>query len=228
MMRNMALVSASATAATRSPNEFSYVQYGCGWSAPKEWTNFDSSLTLRWERLPMLGQYTKNSQRFPANVRPGDIVKGLPIPEKSCQGIYACHVLEHLTLEDFRKALQHTHALLRRGGIFRLVVPDLESSAREYLARLRNGDPNANAFFLRETTLGCERKERGLIGLARRFLNKSTHLWMWDEVALTQALREQGFVRTRRCSFGDCEDPMFLLVEERSRFENAVAMEARR
>lgn len=227
-MRNMALVSGSAKAVTRSSKEFSYVQYGCGWSAPKEWTNFDSSLTLQWERIPLLGRYTKNSHRFPPNVRPGDIVRGLPIPEDSCQGIYACHVLEHLTLEDFRKALQNTHALLRRGGIFRLVLPDLESSAREYLMRLGRGDPSANAFFLRETTLGCEQRERGLIGLVRRLLNTSTHLWMWDEIALTQALQEQGFVRIRRCSFGDCEDSMFSLVEERGRFENAVAMEARR
>lgn len=218
----------SAKSVIRSSTESRYMQYGCGWCAPKEWANFDASLTLRWERIPLLGLYTKNSQRFPPNVRPGDIVKGLPIPEGSCQGIYASDVLEHLTLEDFHKALKNTHGLLRQGGIFRLVVPDLEYSAREYLTRLGRGDPKANAFFLRETGLGCEQRERGLIGLLRRLLNTSTHLWMWDEIALTQALQEQGFVRIRRCSFGDCEDSMFSLVEERGRFENAVAIEARR
>jgi len=56
-----------------------YVQYGCGFCAPKDWTNFDSSPTLRWERLPVIGKlYTKNSQRFPLGVLYGDIVKGLP------------------------------------------------------------------------------------------------------------------------------------------------------
>ncbi len=224
-MRDMAL---SATSVVRRSTESSYVQYGCGWSAPKEWINFDASLTLQWERIPLVGRYTKNAERFPRNVRSGDIVRGLPIPANSCQGVYACHVLEHLTLEDFYKALQNTRALLRPGGIFRLVVPDLESSAREYLVRLGRGDPNANAFFLRETTLGCERRERGPTGLVKRLLNRSVHLWMWDEIALTKALQERGFVRIRRCSFGDCEDSMFSLVEERSRFVNAVAMEARR
>ncbi len=212
----------------RSSAKSGYVQYGCGWSAPKEWTNFDASLTLKWERLPILGRYTKNSRHFPVNVRPGDVVKGLPVPDESCQGAYASHVLEHLALEDFQKALQNTYRILRKGGIFRLVVPDLEWSAREYIARLDRGEPNPNAFFLRDAHLGCEKRERGLMGLARKLFNTSMHLWMWDEISITQALKIQGFRQIRRCRFGDCEDPMFSLVEDQGRFENAVAMEARR
>jgi hypothetical protein len=30
-----------------------YIQYGCGLSAPKEWTNFDVSPTLRIQKLPI-------------------------------------------------------------------------------------------------------------------------------------------------------------------------------
>ncbi|CAO5043555.1 MULTISPECIES: hypothetical protein [Microcystis] len=32
-------------------NESKYVQYGCGWSAPSQWRNFDASPTLRFERM---------------------------------------------------------------------------------------------------------------------------------------------------------------------------------
>ena len=71
---------------------------------------------------------------FPANVEYGDIVKGLPVPTGSCRGIYSSHVLEHLALNDLRKALRETHRLLAEGGTFRLVVPDLEHEARTYLA----------------------------------------------------------------------------------------------
>lgn len=205
-----------------------YVQFGCGWTAPEEWTNFDASLTLKWERIPILGRYTKNARHFPANVKSGDIVKGLPVPDESCQGVYASHVLEHLTLEDFHEALQNTYRILQEGGVFRLVVPDLEWSAREYVTRLDRGDPTANAFFLNETTFGVQHKERGLMGLVRKLFNTSTHLWMWDESAIKEALEQHRFRQIRRCRFGDCEDPMFSLVEAPSRFENAVAMEARR
>jgi hypothetical protein len=205
-----------------------YVQYGCGWSAPMEWANFDASLTLKWERIPILGRYTKNDRHFPANVRSGDIVKGLPVGQESCQGVYASHVLEHLTLEDFHEALENTHRILQRGGIFRLVVPDLEWSAREYVARLDRGDPDANAFFLNETTFGTKRREAGFTGLLRKLFNTSTHLWMWDQNSMRQALEDHHFRHIRRCSFGDCEDPMFSFVEARDRFQNAVAMEARK
>ena len=224
----MATASATPVRTYGGGTEFRYVQYGCGWSAPKEWTNFDASLTLKWERIPILGRYTKNARHFPENVRSGDIVKGLPVGNESCQGVYASHVLEHLTLEDFHEALQNTYRILQERGIFRLVVPDLEWTAREYIARMDRGDPTASAFFLSETTLGIRRKEPGLTGLMRKLFNTSTHLWMWDESSIEQALKDHGFRQVRRCRFGDCADPMFSLVEARGRFENAVAMEARR
>jgi SAM-dependent methyltransferase len=224
----MATVNSPSVQDLRGSPRSDYVQYGCGWGAPKEWNNFDASLTLKWERLPFLGRYTKNSQHFPVNVRPGDIVKGLPVPDESCQGVYASHVLEHLALEDFHKALQNTYRILRKHGIFRLVVPDLEWSAREYIARLNRGEPGANAFFFRETLLGCENRKGGLLGFALKLLNTSAHLWMWDEISMTQALKEHGFVQIRRCCFGDCEDTMFSIVENQARFENAVAIEAKR
>ena len=220
---------ASSGSPPNPTNRSLYVQFGCGMFGPEEWTNFDASVTLKWERIPVLGRFTKNSQRYPDNVRVGNIVEGLPVPDQSCQGVYASHVLEHLTLEDFHKALENTYRMLRKDGIFRLVVPDLEWSAREYVARIDKGDPEANSLFLKETSLGLERQFRGLIAFSRKMLGDlNPHLWMWDEISLTKALRDHGFLRIRRCQFGDCEDPMFSFVENLGRFQNVVAMEARR
>ena len=86
---------------------------------------------------------------FAAAVRFGDIVQGLPIPDESVQGIYASHVLEHLSYADFWTALDHTFRLLRPGGIFRLVVPDLKSRAQKYIERLESGQAEANTWFMR-------------------------------------------------------------------------------
>jgi hypothetical protein len=205
-----------------------YVQYGCGLTAPTEWTNFDSSLTLRWERIPVLGKLaTKNAQRFPPNVRSGDIVKGLPVPAGRCRGIYASHVLEHLCLKEFHAALQNTRKLLSPGGIFRLVVPDLEWAAREYVKRLDAGDLEANRFFLEETCLGKTNRLRGLRGAVYNSLTTHEHGWMWDSLSLAHALEKHGFHSIRKCSFGDSDDPMFLLVEDARRFVQSTAMEAR-
>ena len=92
------------------------------------WRNFDASPTLRIERLPLVGRFVKlNPQRFPDAVEYGDVVRGLPVPDASCAAVYASHVLEHLTLADFRVALAHTYRMLAPRGLFRLVVPDLEA-----------------------------------------------------------------------------------------------------
>ena len=89
------------------------VQYGCAWSAPENWANFDCSPTLRFEKIPFIGKlYTKNEHRFPDNVRYGDIVKGLPISNNSCDFIYCSHVLEHLSLNDCRRALRNTYKVM--------------------------------------------------------------------------------------------------------------------
>jgi predicted SAM-dependent methyltransferase len=198
-----------------------YVQYGCGFSAPRNWRNFDASPTLRFERLPVVGRlYSKNTNRFPENVEYGDIVKGLPLTAGSCAAVYASHVLEHLSLEEFRIALRNTFNLLHSGGLFRLVVPDLEVYARQYL---NSNDADASLTFMRETTLGIENRSRNVSGFFRSWLGNSPHLWMWDLKSLKGELSEVGFVGIRSCSFGD--EPIFSDAEDPARFESAVSVQ---
>src|SRR5438128_2093436 len=96
----------------KANNEISkaqYVQYGCGFQKAEGWLNFDASPTLRFEKIPTFGRlYTRNSRRFPPEVRYGDVVKGLPVESNTCLGVYASHVLEHLSLADMRLALKET------------------------------------------------------------------------------------------------------------------------
>jgi hypothetical protein len=46
---------------------------------------------------------------------------------------------------------------------------------------------------------------------------------MWDESSMRAALIEAGFVHVRRCSFGDCHDPVFRLVEDKNKFLDEFA-----
>jgi SAM-dependent methyltransferase len=202
-----------------------YVQYGCGWSAPRGWRNFDASPTLRFERLPLIGRtFTRNASRFPQNVEYGDIVRGLPLSSGSCTGVYCSHILEHLSLDDFTTALRETKRILRPGGIFRLVLPDLEYSIKQYLS---NSSSEAAHEFLRETCLGQEERPRGSWGLIVSWLGNARHQWMWDYKSIEPELRNSGFVSIRRASFGDSSDPMFRHVEDQSRWDNALGLECR-
>ena len=200
-----------------------HLQYGCGLSAPPDWMNYDASPSLRLQRLPVIGRARGlGAVRFPPQVRYGDIVKGIPVGDASCSAVYCSHVLEHLSLRDFRIALRNTHRLLKRGATFRLVVPDLRAAAARYLA-----DQSASAApqFMTETFLGVAERSRGLGGLLRTWLGNSQHLWMWDYPSLRHELEVAGFSAVRRAQIGDSEDSMFASVEEPTRWTDAVGIQ---
>ncbi|MEY4239824.1 MAG: hypothetical protein RL339_2425 [Pseudomonadota bacterium] len=188
-----------------------YVQFGAGWSAGEGWLNFDASPTLRLERIPLLGgllgRLKGNPERFPDGVRYGDIVKGLPVPDGSVDGLYASHVLEHLALEDMRLALKRSLALLRPGGVFRLIVPDLASAAQAYCAAL--GDPEAAHRFMRATYLGrehggCAGGSGGPMGTPTISGCMTIRRWRlnWSRPASPRSGRRAAAMRPIRCSPG--------------------------
>jgi hypothetical protein len=202
-----------------------YVQYGCGFSAPDGWLNFDASPTLRFERSLVGFLYPRNGARFPRGVRYGDIVRGLPIHEQSCRAVYCSHVLEHLALEDCDRALANSFRYLEPGGVFRLVVPDFAAYIESYLQDL--SDQSA-LVFMESSGLGRTRRSRGIEGLLRGWLGNSEHRWMWDERSMAARLRHHGFVNIRRATYGDSDDARFAEVENPDRFIDALAMQCAR
>jgi ubiquinone/menaquinone biosynthesis C-methylase UbiE len=205
-----------------------YVQYGCGFTAPAEWVNYDASPTLRFERLPLLGKlYTRNKQRFPKNVKFGDIVKGLPEQADWCEAVYCSHILEHLAYEDFLTALKNTYKILKPGGTFRGVVPDLRAAVTSYVKEFDKLEAPANEL-MRNTMLGVENRAKSMSGKVKNLYGNSKHLWMWDYKSLAFELKKAGFTKIRPCMFGDSADPMFNFVEEADRFHNAAAFDCKK
>lgn len=56
----------------------------------------------------------------------------LPFEGSTWRGIYAHHVVEHLAWEDAFKFFRECHRTLKPGGVFRMVVPNLEAFIRLY------------------------------------------------------------------------------------------------
>lgn len=211
-----------------------YVQYGCGINAPQSWINFDASPNLRLERLPLIGTLyagvkmvngKPQRQRFPSNIKYGDIVKGLPLKANSVQGIFASHVLEHLSLEDCELALSNTFSLLKSGGIFRLIVPNLKEIAMDYV---NSSEPSASVVFMQQTLLGKSTSNKNFKSLLSDWLGNSHHLWMWDYSSLELSLKKNGFINIREAFFNDSEDPKFAEVEEKARFSKSVCVECQK
>ena len=154
-----------------------------------------------------------------------DVILGLPVSPQSANGVYCSHVLEHLTLDEFRAAIRNVLRYLRPGGTFRLVVPDLEFMVKRYVA---SDDPNAAIRLMEETILGQKKLERGIRSALQRLFGRSRHLWMWDYKAIAHELEQAGFVNVRRAYFRDSVDPRFHEVEDQGRWENCLGVECNR
>lgn len=200
------------------------VQFGCGDAAPVGWRNFDASPTLIWERLPLLNRiYKKNAEAFPSNVEFGDIVKGLPLPANHCDAVYSSHVLEHMSLTNFRLALANTFKILKPGGCFRAVVPDLHEMAQNYVD---SQAPEAAETFVKQLQMGIETEPKGFFGRLVHTFGYTRHLWMWDVKALQRELAAAGFVNVRAAAMGDSALAAFAQVEDPDRWQGGAGVEA--
>lgn len=95
----------------------SYLNIGCGNKFHPAWVNVD-----------LVSANPK--------VQACNILNGLPFPNDSFDVIYHSHVLEHLPKEKAPAFVAECLRVLKPGGIMRVVVPDLEDIAREYLKQL--------------------------------------------------------------------------------------------
>lgn len=206
------------------PHQELFVQYGCGQCAPAGWLNFDSSMRLRLERIPLVGALIPAGPfgRFPPHVRYGDIVKGLPLKPGAASLLYCSHVLEHLSLMDFRTALHNSRRVLSPGGVFRLVMPDLEPLMKRYAG---SDAPDAAVTFMLWTGLGKQEQRGGLIKGLVDSIRNSQHLWLWDYKATADELAKVGFCDIRRAVFGDSGIEAFAAVENQSRWDNALGIQ---
>ena len=96
---------------------------GCGKRIHTEWTNVD----LVADRPGVIAH---------------DICRGLPFDDDSYDAVYLSHLLEHLTPGKASELVGECRRVLVPGGTLRIVVPDLEAIAREYLSAIDRASAN--------------------------------------------------------------------------------------
>ena len=208
----------------------SKVQFGCGLSNPVGWLNYDSTPSLFVRSIPLSAQAAKVASKVLGNRSPslslilnnvahnnavyGDVVKGLPCSGGSVDLLYASHVLEHLPLKEFRVALRECRRILKNGGVFRLVVPNLEYFVQQYLSSCSS---TKSIDFCLATGMGSECFSNPL----SRIRGDSHHI-MFDVATMMSELRKAGFTNVRQAYHGDSEFEEFLEVEDKARWDFPV------
>lgn len=172
---------------------------GCGRTLIHDWVNIDNSPTLRLAKVPYLaralfraGLVKKPTLDFAAtlrtaNVKYGDVSKGLDYADESCNAIYSSHMLEHLNRQVARQFVRDAFRLLRPGGVLRLCIPDLGILVRHYES---TGD--ADAFM--EGMHVCNASSQKLVDKVKLvLLGPRHHQWMYDGASLCRVLANEGF-----------------------------------
>lgn len=78
-----------------------------------------------WENIDLHADY--------AGVQAHDLRKGIPFDDRSCDVVYHSHMIEHLTAPQGVAFMKECWRVLAHDGVVRVVVPDLEALAYEYL-----------------------------------------------------------------------------------------------
>jgi hypothetical protein len=174
---------------------------GCFDTPVEGWVNTDITPHIWVARIPMAASALYfsgklSSQRF-AQHRSGifrrvtylNVAKKFPYRSDSFRAIFTCHMLEHLYPSVADHCIRECQRVLCRGGVLRIVVPDLDKLIRSY----DPAEPDVCLQSIFQDGKGME---------------KNSHHWHYNYNSLKTLLLSLGFSRVERCEFqvGMCPD----------------------
>jgi len=127
---------------------FVKVNLGCGLKCLPGWINIDGSLTSLFgsRKITILNKFLykfAGSSNYFSFKEYNDVIQksglefynlknGAPLNNKSADIIYCSHFLEHLNKKDGRHFLEECFRSLKKGGLLRISVPDLDFAFEMY------------------------------------------------------------------------------------------------
>ena len=212
---NIVLAGARYVLRTKKYNKFfkgeiNKVNLGCGLHCRFGWINVDGSLTsLLGTQITSLNKMLfkmAGSSSFYTFEEYNDIVKnkklwwfnlteGSPFDSDTVDVVFTSHFLEHLNKVDGHRFLEEAHRIMKKGGLIRIIVPDLNIAIKKFNDGLV--DDTLDTFFY-----------------TSKFDYFSCHRYLYNYSTLEKKLNEIGFMEIRQCTFqqGECPDIQFLDV----------------
>jgi SAM-dependent methyltransferase len=97
--------------------DIKFLNLGCGTHYHNDWINVDLN--------PMSSSIIQYN-----------FLQGIPFSDNFCDVVYSSHFLEHIPRDIGQRFLDECYRVLKPGGICRIVTPDLELMAKNYLTCL--------------------------------------------------------------------------------------------
>jgi predicted SAM-dependent methyltransferase len=114
-----------------------------------------------------------------------DFGRTLPFPDRTFDGVFCEHVLEHFTLEDGEQLARDVFRCMRPGAIWRIIVPDAERIMR--------------AYFDQPKDLVARRGGTAMEAVNSYFRQRYEHHFLYDWESMRQMLMRAGFSDVVRC-----------------------------
>jgi predicted SAM-dependent methyltransferase len=196
------------------------VNVGCGLSLAPGWVNVDSSPNAFFSKYP---GFVLNAVYSASGARQfysredyrcllernefvhHDVTHGLPFCPDTVDYLYSSHFLEHLTKPAAVRFIQEARRVLKKRGVMRLCVPDLnyvvslyaQGKKKDFLAYFFE-DENRNAY--------------------------AGHRFMYDYAMLESLILEAGFSKVNRCEAAHGRTPDLKILDKR--VEDSLYLEA--
>lgn len=195
---------------------------GCGAHVVDGWINVDYSLGARLSRVPFLRAINKKIRLFELDWDSRIYIHNLTLPfpwkDATVDIVYSSHTLEHLSKEEGNVFLRECHRVLKKGGIIRIVVPDLAPIVKAYYDKHLRADD-----VLEKLGANYVKSNNTLKTFLIPYI-QFPHKCMYDTPSLVSILSDVGFQASSRkpyeSNIEDIEE-----IEIKSRTEDAVVVE---
>lgn len=158
-----------------------------------------------------------------------DIRFPLPFRPDTWAGVYAHHVVEHISYSDALALFREIHRVLKPNGTFRMVVPDLECFLRAYQSTASEErqkimtflPPHAMAYLSSTITTPLE-----MVDYIFRDSNSNRHLSSWDWETAELRLKEAGFAKVIRQTVNKSVDTQLAGHDKQDWADHSLYIEA--
>ena len=156
------------------------LHFGCGDNKLRGWINVDRDGSCRPDVI-------------------ADLRHPVPFQSQSVDILHSEDFVDQLELDRAYQFFTECHRILKRGGIMRVLTPDLHEFARRYV----HGD--AALFSLWKEQVGLPLRTKTLGEIFNLGMRLGGHTFLYDEETLFYVLRECGF-EPKKVSYRDSED----------------------
>lgn len=203
---------------------------GCGPSGLKKgWLNYD------WGILPFLSKFKRMrrlivglgllSGEYQVNWPPiklVDIRRRFPLKDGTVQFIYCSHILEHFDRWQALKILKECRRVLRKGGVIRIVIPDIEKMYQIYQQTAKRAGRKLCRLWWGFNKDG----QPGSIILRWERVFIRGHQWNYDRKELKILLQEAGFSKMKKVGFQQGKVPDLKKLDLKIHKDHSLYLEA--